>query len=179
LIAGEIGVQRRIVLYAAAVESDSAEIGQLHLPTSGEELPEERLKRRRVLFAEVADGAEVGLLVGGKEPKGDVAFQQSGELARASDAVTVPENEDLQEQSRLVGGVAPAALVVWLVERIEPALGVELVDEIRDEHFEAVVLDSVVERFRHEVLLVLIVWKEVVAHGRYLPNGDPELLLTR
>lgn len=52
---------------------------------------------------------------------------------------------------------APAVIAFLGIERLQAAFFVEVVDDIRDEHFEAVVLDLPGDRILQQVLLVLIV----------------------
>ncbi|MEF8863901.1 MAG: hypothetical protein V5A29_19470, partial [Haloarculaceae archaeon] len=58
---------------------------------------------------------------------------------------------------------------VW-IKRIEPTLIVEIIDRVRDEPFKAVLFDPVRDRFRKEVLLVLVVWEEL-----YVTAGSSSL----
>jgi hypothetical protein len=53
---------------------------------------------------------------------------------------------------------------LYRLARLEPALLVEIVEHVLDKPFEAVLLDPVIDRFRQEVLLVLIVSDEVIRH---------------
>lgn len=53
-----------------------------------------------VVFGEVAVGAEVELLIGGEKPEDIVAFKQAVELASASDANTVAEDQHHRQQRR-------------------------------------------------------------------------------
>jgi hypothetical protein len=68
-----------------------------------------------------------------------------------------------------VEGRPPAAVLprFW-IEGFEPAFGVEVVNSVRDESFQAVFLDPVRDVLREEVLLVLIIFNKIMAHRRIL-----------
>jgi hypothetical protein len=69
-------------------------------------------------------------------------------------------------------GRPPAAVLPWVwIKRIEPTLIVEIIDRVRDEPFKAVLFDPVRDRFRKEVLLVLVVSKKIICHGWILVSG--------
>jgi hypothetical protein len=62
-------------------------------------------------------------------------------------------------------GRPPAAVLPWFwIERVEPTLGVEVIDRVRDVSFETVLLDPVSDRLRKEVLLILIVPQKIIRH---------------
>jgi hypothetical protein len=132
--------------------------------TELDDVDEQLDERVAAVLAKVADVPEVGLPVGGEEAKGDVALEQPVELPGAPDADGISEHEDFQEHDRVIPG-SPSKVVAFLrVERFESALLVEIVENVRDKPFEAVLFDPVVDRFRQEVLLVLIVSDEVIRH---------------
>jgi len=59
----------------------------------------------------------------------------------------------------------PAAVLPWCwIEWIEAALGVEVVDGIRDESFQAVFLNPVGDVLREEVLLVLVIFNKIMIY---------------
>jgi hypothetical protein len=68
----------------------------------------------------------------------------------------------------VIPGAAAEVVALRRVEWCEPALLVEVVDDIGDEPLKAVLFDPVIDRFRQEVLLVLIVSDEVIRQ-RYIP----------
>jgi hypothetical protein len=69
-------------------------------------------------------------------------------------------------------GRPPAAVLPWVwIKRVEPTLIVEIIDRVRDEPFEAVLFDPVRDRYRKEVLLVLVVSEKIIRHGWILVSG--------
>jgi len=65
----------------------------------------------------------------------------------------------------MVGRPPAAVLPGGWIERLEPSLGVEIVDRIRDEPFETIFFDPVRDRLRQEMLLFLIGNEKIIRHG--------------
>lgn len=164
LVCGAVGLQGGIAFGASAVQGDLTEVDQPRRETHLDDVDERLGERLAVILAGVADGAEVWLLVGGDEPKSNVASEQAVELARAADPNKVVEAKNLNQQHRMVVYPFPAVVAFLGIERFESTLRVDEIDNVRDEHFEAIVLNPIGDRFRQEMLLVLIVSDEAIRH---------------
>jgi len=85
------------------------------------------------------------ILIGRKEPEGDVSFEQPVNLSGAVDADAVVEHEDFQQQNMMIGRAVPAITSGFWVERLKPSFGVEVVNRVRDESLETALFDPLVE----------------------------------
>ncbi|WP_273837363.1 hypothetical protein [Halococcus sp. PRR34] len=118
-----------------------------------------------MVFAKEADRAEVRVLIRGEIAESDVTFEVAVEFAGASDADTVAKDEDFEHHDGMEGRPATAVrLLIW-IERVEAAFVIEMIDDVGDVGFEAVVFDPIRDVLREEVLLILIVSNKVRRHG--------------
>jgi hypothetical protein len=158
-------VESSVALDATAVQGDFAHLGHPCFPTETKNLNEEMLELLAVVLAEETDRAEVGLLIRGKIAKRDVTFEKPIEFAGAADTDTVAEDENFQHHHGMEGRPPAAVLPVLRIEGIKPALVVEMIDDIRDVAFGAVLFDPLRDVLRQEMLLILVVLDEVERHG--------------
>jgi len=115
-------------------------------------------------FAEVANSAEVWVLIGGKIPEGDIAFKQAIDLSGAADADTVGKDEDFQQQDGMIGRASPAIIPRLWIEWLKAPFAVEVVDGVINVPFETLFFDPVTEVFWKEMLLVLIIFNKIMCN---------------
>jgi hypothetical protein len=164
LFTSPVLVEGSVALDATAVQGDFAHLSHPSFPTETKNLNEEVFELLTVVLAEEADRAEVGLLIRGKVAKRDVTFEETVEFAGAADADTVAEDEDFQHHHGMEGRPPAAVLPFLWIERIEPTLVVEMIDDVGDVPFEAILFDPLREVLRQEVLLILVVLDKVRCH---------------
>jgi hypothetical protein len=168
LFARSICSQCGVALDASAVQGDFSKVSKAGFSTEAQDFLEQVLEVLTVVFSEVADRAEVRLLIGSKVAEGDVSFKQSIEFAGAADTNSIAEDEDFQHQDGMEGRPPAAVLPGFWIEGIKSAFGVEVVNGVRDESFQAVFLDPVRDVLREEVLLVLVIFNKIMTHRRIL-----------
>jgi hypothetical protein len=167
-VASAVRAESGVALDAAAVQGDFSEVSKPGFSTEAENFLEEVFELLSMVFAKVANRAEVWLLIGGKIPKSDVAFKQSIQFTGASNADRIAEDEDFQHKDRVEGRPPAAVLPRFWVEGIESAFGVKVIDGIGDESLQTVFLNPVGDVLREEMLLVLIVFNKIMRHGQIL-----------
>jgi len=144
-------IEGSVALDATAVQGDFTHLSHPSFPTETKNLDEEVLELLAVVLAKEADRAEVRVLIRGKVAKSDVAFEETVEFPRAADTDTVADDEDFQHHHGIEG--------------FESALVVEMIDNVGNVAFEAILFDPVRDVLRQEVLLVLVILYEVGCHG--------------
>jgi len=157
-------VEGSVALDATAVQGDFTHFSHPSFPTEAKNLNEEVPELLAVVLAKEADRAEVRMLIRRKVAKGDVAFEESVEFAGTTDTDTVAVDEDLEHHDGMEGRPATAVRPIFWIERIEAALVVEMINDIGDVGFEAILFDPIRDVLRQEVLLILIVSNKVRCH---------------
>jgi len=168
LFARSICSQCGVALDASAVQGNFSKISKAGFSTETQDSFEEVFEVLTMVFAEVANRAEVWLLIGSKVAESDVSFEQTVEFAGTTNADSVAEDEDFQHQDGVEGRPRAAVLPRFWIEWVETAFGVEVIDGVRDESFEAVFFDPIGEILWEKVLLVLIIFNKIMAHRRIL-----------
>jgi len=164
LLTSPVLVEGSVALDATAVQGDFAHLSHSSFSAQAKNLDEEVLKLLSVVLAKEADRAEVRLLICGKVAKSDVTFKQAVEFPRAADTDTVAEDEDFQHHHGMEGRPPAAVLPIVRIEGFESALVVEMIDNVRNVAFEAILFDPLRDVLRQEVLLILIVLDEIRSH---------------
>lgn len=115
LITRAIGFESGVALDAPAVRGDFSEVCKAGFPAESKDFLEEEFELVLVVFAKVADRAEVWLLVRSEISEVDVPFEKASKLAGASATNAVAEDENLESHHRIVGR-PPAAVLpgVWI-----------------------------------------------------------------
>src|SRR5699024_11104007 len=150
-------VESSVALDATAVQGDFTHLSHPSFPTEAENLDEEVLELLAVVLAKETDRTEVRVLIRGKVAKSDVTFEETVEFSGTADTDTVAEDEDFQHHHGMEGRPATAVRPIFWVERIEPVLVVEMIDNVGDVAFETVLFDPLRDVLRQEVLLILVV----------------------
>jgi len=113
-----------------AVLGDVLQLDQAQSPGQANHLREQGHQRLKVPFAEGAEGAEVGVLVGGEHPEGAILVGLPGDDPRANHAWRVGGEQERGEHHGMVGRVATTvALVVDRGDRRQ----VQLADDVADQ----------------------------------------------
>ncbi|UOO96782.1 hypothetical protein MUK72_14640 (plasmid) [Halococcus dombrowskii] len=149
---------------APAVQGDFTHLNHASFPTEAKNLNEEVLELLAVVLAEETDRAEVRMLIRSKVAKSDVTFEETVEFAGTTDPDTVAEDENLEHHDGMEGRPATAVRPIFWIEGIEPALVVEMIDNVGNVAFEAIVFDPLRDVLRQEVLLILVVSDKVRRH---------------
>jgi len=165
LLTGAILVEGSVALDATAVQGDFAHLGHASFPTQTKNFNEEVLELLAVVFAEETDGAEVRMLIRSEIAEGHVTFEESVEFPGAPDADRVAEDENFEHHDGMEGRPATAVRPIFWIERFKSALVVEMIDNVGDVAFEAILFDPLRDVLRQEVLLILVVSDEVGRHG--------------
>jgi len=158
-------VEGSVALDATAVQGDFAHLGHASFPTQTKNFNEEVLELLAVVFAEETDGAEVRMLIRSEIAEGHVTFEESVEFPGAPDADRVAEDENFEHHDGMEGRPATAVRPIFWIERFKSALVVEMIDNVGDVAFEAILFDPLRDVLRQEVLLILVVSDEVGRHG--------------
>jgi hypothetical protein len=157
LLTGAILVEGSVALDATAVQGDFAHLGHASFPTQTKNFNEEVLELLAVVFAEETDGAEVRMLIRSEIAEGHVTFEESVEFPGAPDADRVAEDENFEHHDGMEGRPATAVRPIFWIERFKSALVVEMIDNVGDVAFEAILFDPLRDVLRQEVLLLLVV----------------------
>src|SRR5699024_10899577 len=165
LFTSAILVECGVALDAPAVQGDFTHLSHASFPTEAKNLNEEVFELLAMVLAEEADRAEVRVLIRGEVAKSDVTFEETVEFAGTTDPDTVPEDEDLEHHDGMEGRPATAVRPICRIEGIKPALVVEMIDNVGNVAFEAILFDPLRDVLRQEVLLILVVSDEVGRHG--------------
>ena len=148
-------------LELGAVEGHPAESHQAGLLAQDEDLEEEPREGGQVATAELADGLVVGPRLPGEDHEADVRAEALLDAPRTGDPGGVAVEQDLEHQRGVVRRHAPG-LVVGGQEGRQVELGHEHIDE----GCQAVGLDPVAHRRRHQQEGVLVIRAEGLgAHG--------------
>jgi len=151
-----------------AVESDPPELHETGLVTQGQDFDEERPKGDQVATAELPDRLVVRAGLTGEEHEVDIARKAFLDTAGTPHSCRVAVQENLEHHCRVIGRHAP-----WIVVGGEEGRKIERVDEIADEGRQAVGLDPITQRRRHQQEAVLVVWPEGLgAHTRFSHSGE-------
>nr|WP_232833844.1 hypothetical protein [Saliphagus sp. LR7] len=94
-----------------------------------------------VVLPKEADRTEVGLLIRSEVAKGDIAFEEAVEFPGATDADAVAEDENFEHHHGMEGRPPAAVLPIVRIEWVEPALVVEMIDNVGNVAFEAILFD--------------------------------------
>nr|WP_263627935.1 hypothetical protein [Saliphagus infecundisoli] len=164
LLTSAVLVESRVALDATAVQGDFAHLSHPSFSAEAKNLDEEVLELLAVVLAEEADRAEVRVLIRGEVAKGDVTFEEAVEFPGAPDADAVAEDEDFEHHHGMGGRPRAAVLPIIRIEWVEPALVVEMIDNVRNVAFEAILFDPLRDVLWQKVLLILIVSDEVERH---------------
>jgi len=88
-----------------------------------------------MVFAKVADGPKVRLLIGSEVAKSDIALEETSKLARTPDSDRIAEDENLQQENRVVGRPPAAVLSGFWIEWFEPPFTVKIIDCVSEIKF--------------------------------------------
>nr|WP_232833786.1 hypothetical protein [Saliphagus sp. LR7] len=165
LLTSPVLVEGRVALDATAVQGDFTHLSHASFSAKAKDLDEEVLELLAVVLAEEGDRAEVRMLIRGEVAKGDVTFKEAVEFPGAPDADAVAEDEDFEHHHGMEGRPPAAVLPIVRIEWVEPTLVVEMIDNVGNVAFEAILLDPLRDVLWQEVLLILIVSDKIERHG--------------
>jgi len=157
-------IEGSVALDATAVQGDFPHFSHPSFSTQAKDLDEEVLEIFAVVLAKEADCAEVRLLIRGKVAKSDITFEETVEFPRTTDTNTVAEDEDFQHHHGMEGRPPAAVLPIVRIEGFKSAFVVEMIDNVRNVAFEAILFNPLCDVLRQEVLLVLIVLDKIRSH---------------